>query len=50
MTDPMHRLDDDFARLFGEQLAATTPPRAPEPMRKPEPPIPAWPSHGGHEL
>lgn len=44
------QVNEDFDRLFGEQLAATTPPIAPEPMRKPEPTIPAWPPTGGHEL
>jgi len=51
MTNPMQRLDDDFARMLGEQLAGLTPPRAPEPMPVPPMPIPEFPAkNGGREL
>jgi hypothetical protein len=41
------RLDRDFA----EQLAGTTPPRAPEPMPVPPMPVPEFPAKdGGREL
>ena len=50
MTNPMQRLDDDFARMFGEQLAGLAPPVKPEPMPVPAMPVPEFPPKGGSEL
>ena len=48
MTDPMHRLERDFA----EQIAGTSPPNKPAPLPTREAtPVPEWaPKNGGHEL
>lgn len=49
MTDPMHRLERDFA----EQIAGTSPPTKPDPPlpTREATPVPEWPKKdGGHVL